>query len=1051
MPHDIIDNLEEKLSDHIGQLLDNAEKAKFAVGYFFLSGFKEIRENLEKVDELRLLIGSTSNLQTIEALTLGTGNAQAAAKKLEPLNYLTPQEKAEKVEEEKKKIAYLTAQIPQTDEDEDYIKHLAKLVGEGKIKVKVYTKGVLHAKAYIVDYPEGRYERGSAIIGSSNLSLSGISSNTELNVVVPGNDNHEKLTNWFDNLWDESEDFDEALMHVLKNSWAINEPTPYELYLKVVYELVKDRLDEDEKVYKPKGLDVPVLFNYQKSAVRQARSVLKNYGGVFLADVVGLGKTYMGAALLADLDARFGERALIICPPVLKPMWEQICDLYNINVKVVSRGKIKDIPDNQYMMNRPIVLVDESHHFRHKNTKSYQALEEICHNKKVILLTATPYNTEAKDVLNQLRLFHPSDITSIPVDPPNLRDYFRLVKNGEKQLPDLIEHVLVRRTRRHIEKYYKEDMKSGNLKFPKHKPIVRMDYSIDDVYPGIYDRIDKLLKKIRYARYDLYSYVKPEFREEPDLEQLHQAGKNLIALMKTVLFKRLESSVAAFRRSVEDQKEIHELYLKHLQDGVVPAGLLAEELKRYRRTGDDERLEEVLGSAVDKYPPGKFDTERLIRDIDSDRGVFFEVFQLVKDLKPEHDAKLQILLKKLAEKKLKGNKVLIFTQFATTAEYLGEQISYNFDQSDYVSGGTKDALSKVHRFAPKANSVKIKALDEIQILVSTDVLAEGVNLQDGNIVINYDLHWNPVKLIQRVGRVDRVSTEHEEIHTINFFPERKLEAKLGLEERLTRRFKEIHKNIGLGEKYLSNEEKLTDIEMFKRMYTGDHEILEPPDEEGHVSFAELVKMLRDLRKKEPELYSRITNLPDKMRSAQSGAEDEFVGFFKAGDYSALYLADQEGEIVSRDLIDILSKLKCDPKTPRVKLPKGFNSHIQKMEREFNEDAQDRMSQIQSASADPLVRQTLKHLNVLARRVKGTYKKTITQLREKLTSVSLTPKEKRELRRIKNLVGTPEEKIDYMKNLLLIQQTLLFEEEKAKTRKAEPVVVQVIASEAFIKK
>jgi hypothetical protein len=410
-------------------------------------------------------------------------------------------------------------------------------------------------------------------------------------VVVPGNENHEKLSEWFDKLWGDSEEFAEELMHVLESSWAIHEPTPYELYLKVVYELVRDRLDEDEKLDTPKIEGVPELYNFQKDAVIQGRSILKEYNGVILADVVGLGKTYMGAALLADHYARTGDKPLVICPPLLVPIWDKICDLYDLPVKVISRGKLTDVVDNRYLMNRPIVLVDESHHFRHRN-KTYEALEEICHNKKVILLTATPYNTEAKDVLNQIRLFHPTDSTTIPVDPPNLRDYFKAVEDGEKKLPDLLEHILVRRTRKHILKYYPNDMKIHKLKFPKRKAPVRIDYSIDDVYPGIYDRIEKLLKGIRYARYDLYNYVKPEFRDEPDLEQLQQAGKNLVALIRTTLFKRLESSVAAFRRSVLDQKEIHELYLSNLEKGVIPAGLLAEELKRYQATGDSDRLEE---------------------------------------------------------------------------------------------------------------------------------------------------------------------------------------------------------------------------------------------------------------------------------------------------------------------------------------------------------------------------------------------------------------------------------------------------------------------------
>ena len=1051
MPHDIIDNREEKLADHIGRLLDNAERAKFAVGYFFLSGFKEIRAHLEKVQELRLLIGSTSNLKTVEALALGTGNPEVVEKLLEPLNYLTPQEKAEAVKRESEKLTEIAAQIPQTDEDEEYIKFLAKLVKDGKIKVRVYTKGVLHAKAYIVDYPKDRYERGSAIVGSSNLSLAGVTSNTELNVVVPGNENHEKLSEWFERLWNDAEDFDKELMHVLESSWAMNEPTPYELYLKVVYELVKDRLDEDEKLHKPKGLEVPELYDYQKDAVIQARSILRDYDGVFLADVVGLGKTYMGAALLADIYARTGEKAVIICPPVLKPLWQDVCDMYDLPVRIFSRAKVHDILEDERLMARPVVLIDESHHFRHPYTKSYKAVEEVCYRKKVIMLTATPYNTEPSDILNQMRLFHPTKATVIPVDPPVLTDFFSLVEKGEKKLPELLEYVMVRRTRRHIEKYYKEDMQSGKLKFPERKPPVRIDYSIDDVYPGIYDKIERALKRIRYARYDLFHYVKPEFRGEADLAQLKTAGKNLVALMRTILFKRLESSVAAFTRSVKDQEEIHQLYLDYLKKGVVPAGLLAEELKRYRRTGDDERMEQAMETFSEKYGAEKFNLERLKEDIEADLSVFAEIYKMVKDLKPEDDEKLQTLLKYLEEQPFKGSKVLVFTQFATTAEYLGEQVTKRFSQAEYVSGSSTDLLDKIKRFAPKANRAKVKAKDEIRVLVTTDILSEGLNLQDGNIVVSYDLHWNPVRLIQRIGRVDRVSTVHDVIHTFNFFPERKLEAKLGLEKRLTRRFDDIHKHIGLGEKYLSPDEKLTDIELFTRMYTGDESVLVESDEEAEVSFAELVKIMRDLREKDAKLYARITSLPNKVRSARANDEDEMIVFCKAGDYSALYMADEEGKITSRDQMDILKKLKCDPKTKRVALPRDFNAKVRTIEREFQEDAQERVLQRDAVESEPLVRQTLKELNSLARKVKGEDKKTITELRSRLVRAPLSPKEKKGLRSLRRMQNTPEEHVRALKELLLSQQTLGFEEEVSKEKRREPVVVQVIASEALVKK
>ncbi len=561
--------------------------------------------------------------------------------------------------------------------------------------------------------------------------------------------------------------------------------------------------------------------------------------------------------------------------------------MYDLPVRIFSRAKVQNILEDERLMARPVVLIDESHHFRHTFTKGYKALEEICFRKKVIMLTATPYNTEARDILSQMKLFHATDATAIPVGPPTLSDFFKAVEDGQKKLPELLEYVMVRRTRRHIEKYYEEDMKSGNLKFPERKPPKRIDYSIDEVYPGIYEKIEKLLRKIRYARYDLYHYVKPEFKGEPDLAQLKTAGKNLVALMRTILFKRLESSVAAFRRSVKNQEEIHQHYLDYLKKGVVPAGLLAEELRRYRLTGDDERLEEAMEQFAERYAPEKFMIDRLKVDIEADLEVFTEVFNLVKGLKSADDAKLQTLLDYLKQEPLRDNKVLIFTQFATTAEYLGKEIKACYPDADYVSGSSRDMLEKVRRFAPKANRAKIREKDKIRILVTTDILSEGLNLQDCNIVVNYDLHWNPVRLIQRVVRVDRVSTEHDLIYTFNFFPEHKLEAKLGLEERLTRRFKEIHKHIGLDEKYLSPEEKLSDIELFKRIYTGEEGVLTKGEEEAEVSFAELVKVMRDLREKNPEVFRRVMELPNKVRSARADSQNELVVFCKTGEYAAL--------------------------------------------------------------------------------------------------------------------------------------------------------------------
>jgi superfamily II DNA/RNA helicase len=420
----------------------------------------------------------------------------------------------------------------------------------------------------------------------------------------------------------------------------------------------------------------------------------------------------------------------------------------------------------------------------------------------------------------------------------------------------------------------------------------------------------------------------------------------------------------------------------------------------------------------------------------------------VQDLKPENDAKLKRLLELLEQAPLKDQKVLIFTEFATTANYIGEEISNRFPKADFVSGASKDVLEKVRRFAPKANRAKVIAADQLRVLVSTDILAEGLNLQDCNVVVSYDLHWNPVRLIQRIGRVDRVSTAHEEIHTLNFFPEAKAEAQLNLEARLTKRFNDIHKHLGLDAKYLSQAEQLSDVKLFKRIYTGDASALDEPEEDAEVSFAELIKLLRDLRKANPVMYERIASLPDKMRSARRADLDELVVFCKHSEFAMLYLADNTGKVSSQDQMDILKKLRCEPNTKALPLPAGFNAKVREVEQQFKEAAAVRLAERRASSSEPIVRQTIKKLNAIAKKVTGADKATVSEIRSRLDD-PISPQQRGKLRSILRQTDTPADTVAELKKLLLSQQSLKFADEQAGKPSAEPLVIHIIASEALI--
>ena len=229
--------------------------------------------------------------------------------------------------------------MDQTDETQSLLTALARMIEEGRVKVRVYTKGRLHAKAYIFDYglvltrteALDRHEKGIAIVGSSNLTLSGVTHNTELNVIVQGNDNHAELIRWFEELWNESQDFDEVLMNEIHQSWAVAPVTPYDIFMKTLYTLVKDRIEgeEDSEILWDDEI-TSRLADFQKVAVRQAIQIIRDYGGVFISDVVGLGKSYVGAAIIKHFEKTQHARPLIICPAPLVDMWRGN-EVYQLN------------------------------------------------------------------------------------------------------------------------------------------------------------------------------------------------------------------------------------------------------------------------------------------------------------------------------------------------------------------------------------------------------------------------------------------------------------------------------------------------------------------------------------------------------------------------------------------------------------------------------------------------------------------------------------------------------------------------------------------------
>ncbi len=1001
MTHDIIDNRSVKLVDVIRTTLPGSESAKFAVGYFFLSGLEAVADTLRNVRDLRLLIGNTSNRETIEQIAEGYRRIEQVHEAAEALQFPKRTAMEASAARTAAAVGETLGAMDQTDAAAELVSVLIDLIETGRLSVRVYTRGRLHAKTYIFDYgpafdtqgqPVPRLEHGVAITGSSNFTLSGIASNTELNVIVNGNENHAALTAWFEALWADAQDFDAHLMQALQASWSRATVTPYQIYLKTLYELVRDQLegaDGAELLWHDEITSV--LTEFQQRAVVQAIAMIRRYGGCFVADVVGLGKSYIGAAIVKHFERHDRARPLIICPPPLVEMWEHYNEAYQLNARVLSMGMLKEDEalGPEWMLHdertryRDFVLIDESHNFRNTGNQRYRVLQSYLSTgeRRVVMLTATPRNKSLWDVYNQLKLFHPEDVTDLPIDPPHLRDYFRLVEAGERRLPELLAHLLIRRRRIDVLRWYGYDAETGARVDPdaiapyrngKRKAFVwvggrkqffpdrhlqTVEYSIEATYAGLYDELRACLTAtppggtpvdsaqsacapLTYARYGLWGYVKPGHRDHPPYDDLRRAGATLRGLMRVMLFKRLESSVHAFRQTVATLLRTHRAFLAALDAGIVAAGDEAQELLRGSDADEEQSLVDALEALTTRYRLEDFEAAALRADVAHDVAVLEHMLGLVAPISPAHDAKLQTLLARLDEPELRGRKVLIFTQYADTAQYLYDAlvVARPGTEVDVIFSQGRNRAQVVGRFAPRANPQDAPAdgTPEIDTLIATDVLSEGLNLQDCDTLINYDLHWNPVRLIQRFGRIDRIGTEHDRIHALNFLPERTLEQNLGLQEKLRRRIQEIHDTIGEDAAILDPLERLNEEALYAIYGRGDV-VDDESDVDAYIDMNEALETVRQLREDDPELFRTIATLSNGVRCGYRKRQGGAVVLCRAGRYAQLYQVDASGEIVTREAPRILKQMACSPDEPAAPLPDGHNARVMAVKRTFDRE------------------------------------------------------------------------------------------------------------------
>lgn len=476
-----------------------------------------------------------------------------------------------------------------------------------------------------------------------------------------------EVQRWFEQRWSEAQSITKKVTQLVLECWACAVLSPLDAYQKALIEYFATALEVEEQSGDPNPV-LERMADFQREAYFHAKGILRRFGGVFISDVVGLGKTYIGLALISYMTRQQHSHVLLIAPPRLLEMWKTLLEQFRLNATLISSSSLKDLPSPEFY---DVVLIDESHNFRNHHTQRYQALQRYLRpegqvaTKRVILLTATPQNNRCWDVYHQLRLF-PDIYSQLPVPSEGIKDFFKLVEDGKAELSSLLQHVVVRRTRSFVKREYPGATlpyldKEGNMQraaivFPDRRvgPDLVLRYSIEDVYGGLYDQVIHTIFTLTYARYGLGDYLSPELKGSERYQNLSRGSRALRGLFKALLLKRLESSLAAFRRTLRWIVITHQGCL----DGISQKGVVLTN-PRYRDDDVEELdVEDALSLFEGEFPLGDFDSVRLAKDIQHDLSLLQSLHEKLERIPVEHDAKLLVLLNLLTKHPPRKHKCL---------------------------------------------------------------------------------------------------------------------------------------------------------------------------------------------------------------------------------------------------------------------------------------------------------------------------------------------------------------------------------------------------------
>ena len=979
------DSIENSVKKYLNEWCDISKQMDIATGYFEIGGLLELDGDWQKLEKIRIILGSEVTKRTKEIIDT------IACAFLERLN--------QSIEDEKDRNEFLLG-----------VPAILEALKRKKIECRVYNKDKFHAKAYITHFRDDYHKqfkasmnlpKGFALVGSSNFTKAGLMKNVELNVQLTNN--VDQLQDWFNNHWEEAEDITEAVLTTI--DIHCREYSPYDVYLKSIYEYFKNREqtmtdweDQESQVYK-------VLSQYQRDGYNSLIRIADKYKGAFLCDGVGLGKTFIGLMLIERFVKKERRNVVLIVPAAARTsVWEATIKKYVPEIldgfypfKIIHHTDIL-LDKNENLMNKiaeqaECVIIDEAHHFRNRSSGSYRKLFEMIGGgcqKQMFMLTATPINNSFLDLQHLIELFTQREDSFFKVPPlgiHSLSGHFKkmearleLITNSEAtdvsadaveagvifKGDTLVNELVVQRSR----VYVKKSLTVGEgteVLFPNRNPPIVAEYSlkrsygklIDDFVDSFY-RKDKVTGRIipilALAVYSPYAeaYFIGDRSKIDSMKQGRQA--QIVNLIRQLLLKRFESSTAAFeetcirifirlKKFMDDYKD--DTNARQVERFSVNKARILAHIESYISSNTSTTYEDL----EDDMPEYVWDVEEsleikdfnipvMIQDTLGDLEILCDFLDDMMAIDPAQDDKMNVLKNiLLSDSRVKNKKVIIFTEYRSTAQYIYRELcKEGFNQLYELDGQSKvNRREVIERFAPYYNDRLSNNVGEaIQILVSTDVLAEGLNLQDATCLINYELHWNPVRLMQRIGRIDRrrsraveeqlladhpeVALDRDIVYYWNFLPPVELEQLLSLYKTVSRKALRISKTFGIeGKQLLTPDDDYEALRDFNSAYEGT----ETRNEEMLLEYQRL--MLEN-----PGYEELVKLLPQKMYSGKLAVGHK--GFFFCYELPSMksdgtwtegdglytwYLLDTETKVINDHSYEIWQNIKTLPNTARV--------------------------------------------------------------------------------------------------------------------------------------